>query len=237
MPPMMRGLSSLIVLSAQKQSNMSSYPEEYWQGAVARYTTKDWSRSISPFAQEFASHIPAKSELLELGTGAGQDGLGLAELGHHVLLSDGVDTQLAAIEQTAKEKGLHVHVEHFNLLDTFPFEDVEFDAIYAQLVLHYFDDEEMSMIISEIYRVLKPGGYLGILVNTQDDPEYAENPAIGDEGMRTVDGITKRFFTPPLLNRFLHGFEPIVLDNKGRTPKDDASGITTLIRFIGRKEF
>ena len=41
-----------------------------------------------------------------------------------------------------------------------PFEDAEFDYVFANLSLHYFNDEVTRTVFAGIARVLKPGGVL-----------------------------------------------------------------------------
>lgn len=51
-----------------------------------------------------------------------------------------------------------------NLLLPLPFENEEFDAVYSSHVLEHFSKIEASNFLSEIHRVLKPGGILRIAV-------------------------------------------------------------------------
>ena len=44
------------------------------------------------------------------------------------------------------------------------YEDNTVDLIYASHVLEYFDREEVSEVLEEWYRVLKPGGILRLAV-------------------------------------------------------------------------
>jgi len=56
-------------------------------------------------------------------------------------------------------------VTRVNLLTTgFPFPDNSFDAVYSSHVLEHFSKSEGSFLISEAYRILRPGGVLRIVV-------------------------------------------------------------------------
>lgn len=48
------------------------------------------------------------------------------------------------------------------------FENNSFDAVYLNVVFHWILNKEKTL--SEIYRVLKPGGYLGITTGAREDP-------------------------------------------------------------------
>lgn len=51
-----------------------------------------------------------------------------------------------------------------NLLQPLPFENSNFDAVYSSHVLEHFSRAEADNFVSEIYRVLKPGGIVRIVV-------------------------------------------------------------------------
>jgi ubiquinone/menaquinone biosynthesis C-methylase UbiE len=211
-----------------------AYNSDYWSKKVESYFEEDWAHQPSPFSQEVSRFIKPKSTLLELGTGAGQDGLWFAERGQDVTLSDGVDGSFDSIQNTARNKGLNnISLVKFDLTGTFPFPDSSFDVVYAQLVLHYFNDNAMSQIVNEIYRVLNPGGVFAMMANSQKDEEY--NPDVVEDNLINIKGISKRFFTTESLKPFVRNFEELLLDENGRTPKDDAVNNSGMVRFIGRK--
>lgn len=213
---------------------MSSLPysKDYWSKKVAGYADEAWSNQPSPFAELAAKQLRPKSVILELGAGIGQDGLWFASQGHKVILSDATDQHFAEI--TERAKGADIELQKIDLLAPLPFDDNNLDVVYAHLVLHYFDDETMKSIIKEIERVLKPGGLLACMVNTQTDEEY--DPAEADDSdIIEYRGISKRFFTTDSLQRFMGNFDTVLLDDQGRTPKDEAIGNSGMIQFIGAK--
>lgn len=208
-----------------------SYSSAYWNKKIASYLDESWSREPSPFVKKVSKYLSPNSTLVELGSGAGQDGLWLAAQGHKVVLTDATSNYFDHIKEQVKQ--LPVELTQLDVTKRLPFADSCIDAVYAHLVLHYFNDEEMIKIITEIERVLKPGGILACMVNTQSDEEYDTQKADSQDIMH-VNGITKRFFTVETLRPFVQGFEPLLFDNKGQTPKDDAVGNSGMIEFIGK---
>ncbi len=208
----------------------SKYPKEHWRNKVSQYGSKDWANKISPFAEDFAKHLAPGVTILELGTGAGQDSLGFEDAGFVVTATDGGEAILQSIEERSNGR---ITTQVVDLYESFPFEDDSFDAVYSQLVLHYFDDEQMQSIMHEIARVLRPGGYMAMMVNSVADPEYTANEPDRHPDMRTVNGVWKRYFSVESLKPFLPQFDEIVLDNAGIAPKDAEKGIESMIRFIG----
>jgi len=51
-----------------------------------------------------------------------------------------------------------------NLLNPLPFNDDSFDVVYNSHVLEHFSKKDAGKFIAEIYRVLKPGGILRVVV-------------------------------------------------------------------------
>lgn len=207
-----------------------SFNSEYWNNKIQKYKQEDWALSPSPFAKLVWLYITGE-DILELGTGAGQDGLWFATQGKKVVMSDATDYNFEELKKQSKDS---VELVKFDITQTFPFEDKSFDAVYAQLVVHYFNDETTEFIFSEMYRVLKDGGVIALMVNSVNDSEYDKSIA-SSEDIIITKGLSKRYFSVESLMPFVKDFEVLLLDNKGRTPKDDAVDNSGMIQFIGRK--
>ncbi len=209
--------------------NNNKYNPKHWQKRLPQYLSENWSKLPSPFAKQTVKYLKDGAKVLELGAGAAQDGLWFESSGYDVTISDGDDVAFNEIQARSVTSKRPVLVD---ITKPLPFEDNSFDAVYAQLVLHYFDDETMHQIIKEIERVLKPGGIFSCMVNSLDDPEYDETLE-NASGLINVDGLIKRYFTLDSFAPFVSTFRPLLFDNKGRHPKDDAKGNVGMIRFIG----
>jgi SAM-dependent methyltransferase len=206
-----------------------------WDELHQNYKEKDWIDRPNVFAQEVLKYFPDKARVLGLGDGQGQDARFFAEHGHDVVSTDISD--LALEESKAKlspDLEGKVSLMKLDLEDEFPFEQNEFDVVYAHLSLHYFDEETTKMIIQEIYRVLKGGGVLALLCNSTSDPEYGTGEKIESDYF-LIDGKKKRYFSAESLGQFTESFRTIMLDNQGKTHKDKAKGVANLIRFVGSK--
>jgi ubiquinone/menaquinone biosynthesis C-methylase UbiE len=67
-----------------------------------------------------------------------------------------------------------IEPQQLDVSQPLPFPDSSFDVVFAELLLHYFPDTIMQQIMTEISRVLKPGGILACMMNSTKDPEYDE---------------------------------------------------------------
>ena len=209
--------------------------DKVWDDLHRRYKEKDWIDKPNLFAQEVLKYFPDRARVLELGAGQGQDTRFFAENGHEVVSTDISD--LALEESQSKltpELADKVRLLKLNLEDDLPFEDGEFDVVYAHLSIHYFDEETTQRIIQEMHRVLRGGGVVAILCNSTSDPEYDSGEAI-EPNYFLIDGKKKRYFSVESLERLMGKYKKILLDNSGKTHKDEAKGVANLIRFVGSK--
>ncbi|OPX84853.1 MAG: Phthiotriol/phenolphthiotriol dimycocerosates methyltransferase [Pelotomaculum sp. PtaB.Bin104] len=137
-------------------SNKEFLSKEYFEEIEAyRYRTHPWIiKNISSF------DIKDKN-VLEIGFGMGTDHLSMARKG---AIMHGIDLTTRNLEVTKKRLELYGFNSKLITGDAehMPFEDNSMDFIYSFGVIHHSPDTEK--IISEIYRVLKPGGKCWITV-------------------------------------------------------------------------
>ena len=207
----------------------SGYNRNHWDKRLSTYLSDEWSRYPSPFVQLTAKYLNPGSKILEIGTGAGQDGLWLESQGFDVTLTDGSDM---SFHEISKRSAKSTKPKTMDITQPFIFGENSFDTVYAQLVLHYFDDDTMSRIVGEIKRVLRPKGILACMVNSTSDPEY-KRELEDASGLIHVDGLVKRYFSVETFLPFVSDFEVLLLDENGRTPKDDAVKTSGMLQFIG----
>lgn len=215
---------------------MSKQPSKWhWDIRIKEYLASGWSHAPSEFAREVQKNLKTSAQLLELGAGAGQDSLWFASQGNMVELTDAFDVGFNVIAnripQNIKER---VNFAVVDASQSLPYENQQFDCVYAQLSIHYFNDDVTHLLFSEIHRILKPGGIVAVMMNTTKDAEYDESK-LNAEGLLDVNGLMKRYFSIESLAPFVVEFEPLLFDDRGRTPKDDEKHNSGMIRFIGRK--
>lgn len=208
---------------------------DHWTKKHDTYTKSDWINKPSLFAETAITYFPPNGKVLDLGAGQGQDSRYFAEQGYEVLSTDLEQSALdISREKLPPVLAPKLTLQKLDLREPFPFADESFDAVFAHMALHYFDEPTTRQIFAEIHRVLKPGGVAACLVNAQTDPEYGQGEQLGEDYYR-MDGANKRFFTTESLGQFTKNFKTLVLDNQGETYKDRAKGVHNLIRFIGSK--
>jgi ubiquinone/menaquinone biosynthesis C-methylase UbiE len=120
-----------------------------------RYAVEPFIHSVAQFTRH------GGKRLLEIGVGAGTDHLQWARGGAQC---HGVDLTQAAIDTTRAHLALYGLSSRLQRLsaEALPYPDASFDLVYSWGVIHHAERPEA--IVSEIQRVLRPGGeFIGML--------------------------------------------------------------------------
>lgn len=138
-----------------------NYGYKYKNQKTLNLTSKDESnRMFIQLYDYVASQIPIKDgEILEVGSGRGGGSSFLSRY-HHPKSITGIDYSKSAIKLSNE---LHGNVDNlfFKLGDAenLPFKDNTFDAVINIESSHCYGN--MERFLSEVSRVVKPGGYFG----------------------------------------------------------------------------
>ena len=133
------------------------------EGTLSYYEAISENRYwVEPFIPEFAEFDKWKDKnVLEVGCGTGSD---LIEFARKGAIVTGIDLSTKSIELAKRRLEIYQYVGGVFEADaeSLPFEDNTFDMVYSLGVLHHTPDTEKA--ISEIYRVLKPGGNVKVML-------------------------------------------------------------------------
>ncbi len=136
--------------------------ETYTPGHTQNATDFMSARSIQSHGQFFLPYLTPGLAVLDCGCGPGSITLGIAELvapGQ----ATGVDFGLSQIERaTASAVSRRVENVRFQTADCYslPFADGSFDRVFSHALMEHL--AEPLRAVSEMYRVLKPGGVVGV---------------------------------------------------------------------------
>ena len=108
---------------------------------------------------------------LDLGCGIGRHAFFLAENGFQVDAFDLSSEGIEKIAKIAKERNLPIKTAIGDML-SLPYESDLFDCLIAFHAIYHTDDTGIKKVISEIKRVLKPGGEAYITFNSQNSSAF-----------------------------------------------------------------
>ncbi len=131
-------------------------------------------QSMDEIARLFASTDARR--ILDIGCGTGRHLVYLAKRGFSMFGFDMSQKAIDMAEEWLTEEGLSANVMHSRMEDGFPYENMLFDAVISIQVIHHNRIAAIKSTISEIERVLRPGGYIFITVPIlPETPVSSEN--------------------------------------------------------------
>lgn len=154
-----------------------------------------------------------RSRVLDLGTGRGAFAQMLIDLGHEVTC---LDHDLAKVEANLIRLNATHHL--VGQAESLPFVPQHFDVVTISQSLHRFAP---GLALTEIARVLKPGGQLAVVYNTRDDTvpwvkrlaarmqQASPDAMTGDYGQHSLDWVADSPYFTGLERRNFRNWVPI----------------------------
>ena len=129
--------------------------------------------SFSELFKAFIDSFPKNKEIkvLDIGCGYGQKSLFMASLGWAVTALDIDSKKLVFLKKKAGEYSLQINIAMGSMTDI-PLKDNEFDAVICLSTIHHQKLSGVKSTISEIIRVLKPGGKVFFDILSVNDSSY-----------------------------------------------------------------
>lgn len=114
-----------------------------------------------------------RMSLLDLGCGLGRHSLLFAQSGFKVTAVDISDDALSFLKRYSKENGADIACRKADM-EALPFADDAFDCIFAMHSAGHSDSEGMKCVMSEIKRVLRPGGTVFVTLCSKETPTFTD---------------------------------------------------------------
>ncbi|TYC65349.1 class I SAM-dependent methyltransferase [Stappia sp. BW2] len=153
-------------LASQKTDTAHLAWDKRWQTEEGR---ADWLRP-DPDVAGLIERLQKQEKVraLDLGCGVGRHALSFARAGFETHAMDLSKAGLAELEKSAAAEGVNIET-HLAPMTALPFEDNSFDYVLSFNVIYHGDPSIVRTAISEIARVLKPGGiYQGTMLSKRN---------------------------------------------------------------------
>ena len=184
---------------------------------------RQWDRTYAG-AQDFFGRGPSElavsalhtfkqrgiTDVLELGCGQGRDTWYMAMNGMRVTALDYSESGICQMRERARKDGLDgvVTVDVHDARQPLPFPDASFDAVYSHMFFTMeFSEEEVSAMLGECNRVLRPGGLNLYSVRNDHDPHYGQFVPRGKDMWQNPMGFVVHFFSEEAVRRLSSGYD------------------------------
>ena len=184
----------------------------------------NWSREDCPIwlSPSEESHYLAERwqekgfrKVLDLGSGLGRHSVFFAKKGFQVSAFDLSEEGVGYLKEWAGREGLDIDVQVADML-SMPYPDAAFDCVFAFHAISHTDTLGIRVILSEMKRVLKPGGEFFLTLCSKETwsfqsagyPVVDENTVVKNGG-GPEDGIPHFYVNLEDVTRLLSGFELI----------------------------
>ena len=189
--------------------NKDYWNDIYWE----KHLKEDDLDNIEDFwITKYESFFPSPNKnvkVLDLGCGIGQYSNYFYYKGYGVTATDISSKALDHL----KGKNIYINLVLQDMSDPLKFNDKEFDVVFANLSIHFFSEEETKSLLSEIKRILKPGGIFIGSVNSTSAYQYIKNHVIPiEDNFYNSNGRTVRLWDRESFEKYFIDFEELSLE-------------------------
>ena len=189
--------------------DLADAQRRHWQGTYAAHPGMygEQPSSAARHAVGVFRQIEAR-DVLELGAGHGRDALHFAREGFTVQAVDFSATGLDQLRTAARAQGVAEQVTTVvhDIREPLPLPDASVDAVFAHMMLCMaLSTEEIHSAVTEVRRVLRPGGAFVYTVRHTGDAHYGAGTAHGDD-IFEHGGFAVHFFSRDLVAALADGW-------------------------------
>jgi SAM-dependent methyltransferase len=163
--------------------------EQLYQGHSPMGDSMPWDiEAPQPLLVALEASGGFRGEVLDVGSGLGENAAFLASRGHRVTGVDGAPTAVRQAQERAAAKGLEVS---FQVADATRLDGLEnrFDTVLDSALYHCLNEEQRHSYIAALVRATRPGARLHIFCFSDALPEAFPTPyQISERNLRETVG-------------------------------------------------
>lgn len=177
--------------------------------------SESWNIISEEFLPIALSWCEKFESILDVGAGKGRHAMFFAKNGLKSCAVDFSKDGIDYISAKSKESNLEIDARVADMTEL-PFDNESFDGVICFHTIYHSDYQGVKKALSEIHRVLKPGGEAYITFNAKDNPNFIEEQSVDgytmipDEGMEK--GIPHCYVDAKDIFEIMDGFDIISLN-------------------------
>ncbi|MFC5422663.1 class I SAM-dependent methyltransferase [Bosea eneae] len=158
---------------------------QIWSSPDSRAAWETPAPDVATYAVTLRQSLGMR-RVLDLGCGVGRHALMFARAGFQVAATDMAESGIDELRRKAAEEELMIDARVATMMEL-PFADASFDYVLAFNVIYHGDPRIVGNAVSEIRRVLRPGGvYQGTMLSKRNrlynvGTEIAPNTFVNDD--------------------------------------------------------
>jgi SAM-dependent methyltransferase len=195
---------------SHEQPDLGAGQRQHWQDTYRAHPNMYGSAPSAPAVYAAQVFKAASAErVLELAAGHGRDALYFAEQGFRVVATDFSAVAVDQIRRAAQAQGVAAQVSAIvhDLREPLPLECGAVDGVFAHMALCMaLSSKEIHAIVTEIRRVLRPGGTFIYTVRHTGDAHYGAGNPHGDD-IFEHGGFAVHFFSRQLVDALADGWK------------------------------
>ncbi len=183
------------------------------------------------FDQLLRGRIAPGMRVLDAGCGLGRNLVYLLKHGYEVAGCDGDPAAVATVRSLAARLAPHLPFDNFRLepVEHMSFPDASANVVLASAVLHFaVDDRQFDAMMSEIWRVLAPGGLLFARLASSIGIE-GQIARVSGRRFRLPDGSERYLVDEPMLMKLTARLGGELLDPIKTTVVQNQRAMTTWV--------
>tara|TARA_B110000263_G_scaffold246051_1_gene256535 strand:- start:1321 stop:1992 length:672 start_codon:yes stop_codon:yes gene_type:complete len=164
--------------------------------------------------------------ILELGCGQGRDSLFFANLGYNVVATDISENAINFIKKTKNEQNIgNLELYIHDTLNPFNFKKPNFELVYSNLALQFFDLIQLPQIFSNIKKIMEPNSFFLFSTKKSGDKYFEFGNKISENSFE-YNGITRFFFKKTELENILKKYFTIIsFENDSHINTDETESV------------
>ncbi|GAA4887256.1 class I SAM-dependent methyltransferase [Streptomonospora salina] len=197
-------------MPADPDPDLAQQQRTHWQHTYGDHPRMYGRAPSSP--AEHAAALFAETgarDVVELGAGHGRDALHFARAGFRVTATDISPTGLAQLRHDAETEQLtgRLATAAHDARAPLPLAAGSVDGVFAHMLLCMaLSTAEITALVEEVARVLRPGGTFVYTVRHTGDTHYGAGTAHGDD-IFEHGGFAVHFFSRDLVGRLARGWD------------------------------